>query len=251
MERETIDEMSSETKTRSGRRVVALLLVAAVVVAGAFVVWRVFGGETPEEAGLSSTTPSSGGAAEPAGGFEGAWAVDTASGSLADGTSTFAGYRIDEELSGFGTNTAVGRTGDVTGELSVEGTSVTALAVTVDMTTLRSDDERRDGQLSERGLETDAFPTATFVLTSPIEIGAAPGVGEPIEATATGELTLHGVTREVEVPVEAQWTGERLEVVGSFDVTLADYEIEPPVGFLVLSVADTGTVELHLLFEKA
>lgn len=53
------------------------------------------------------------------------------------------------------------------------------------------------------------------------------------------------------VPIQARWTGDRIEVVGSFEVALADYEIEPPTGFLVLSIADVGTVELNLLFEKA
>jgi hypothetical protein len=33
-------------------------------------------------------------------------------------------------------------------------------------------------------------------------------------------------------------------------VSLADFDIEPPTGFLVLSVADQWTIELHLLLEK-
>ena len=69
-----------------------------------------------------------------------------------------------------------------------------------------------------------------------------------VEATATGDLTLHGVTREVEVPIQARWNGATIEVVSSFDVALVDHDIEAPVGFLVLSIADTGTVELQLLF---
>jgi polyisoprenoid-binding protein YceI len=70
-------------------------------------------------------------------------------------------------------------------------------------------------------------------------------------AEAVGDLTIHGVMREVTVPVEARWTGDAIEVVATFDVALSDYEIEAPTGFLVLSVADQGTVELHLLFERA
>jgi polyisoprenoid-binding protein YceI len=77
-----------------------------------------------------------------------------------------------------------------------------------------------------------------------------PQAGEPVSTTAVGDLTVHGVTRQVEVPVQAQWTGSRIEVVASLDVALADYGITPPTGFLVLSIADVGTVELHLLFVK-
>ena len=59
------------------------------------------------------------------------------------------------------------------------------------------------------------------------------------------------MTREVQVPVQAQWTGERIEIVGSVDVALADYDIERPVGFIVLSIADTGTIEMQLLFQRS
>jgi hypothetical protein len=38
---------------------------------------------------------------------------------------------------------------------------------------------------------------------------------------------------------------------GELRRALADHDIEPPTGFLVLSIADTGTVELHLLFARA
>jgi polyisoprenoid-binding protein YceI len=233
---------------------VAAVAVAFVLVGGAVFAATVFSGETPPEAALSSSSLSSPSAAlsdaSSAGGFDGTWTIDAASGSLADGTSTFAGYRIDEELANVGANTAVGRTQNVTGTMTIEGTEVTELEVVVDTTSLRSDDDRRDGQLAERGLETTAFPTATFTITSPIDVGAVPQAGEPVSTTAVGDLTVHGVTRQVEVPVQAQWTGSRIEVVASLDVALADYGITPPTGFLVLSIADVGTVELHLLFVK-
>ena len=58
----------------------------------------------------------------------------------------------------------------------------------------------RDGQLGRQGLETDTYPTATFVLAEPIELDAAPAEGQAIAATAVGDLTLHGVTQRVEIP---------------------------------------------------
>lgn len=232
---------------------IALVIVG---VGGALAV-RVLGGEPPAEAALSSSSRSpnlsEGSSTDPGaagGSAEGTWTVDATSGSLDDGTSTFAGYRIEEELGGVGANTAVGRTRDVRGTLVVDGTSITSLSVEVDMTTLASDDDRRDGQLRSRGLETDTYPTAAFELTEPIEFAEEPAQGETVAAEVTGELTVHGVTRVLTVPVEARWTGDRIEVVASLDVALADFDIEPPTGFLVLSVADQGTIELHLLFAK-
>ena len=51
----------------------------------------------------------------------------------------WAGYRVEEELASIGGNTAVGRTPDVTGTMTVAGDEVTAVDVEVDLTTLQSD----------------------------------------------------------------------------------------------------------------
>jgi polyisoprenoid-binding protein YceI len=225
----------------------------------AFAAWRLVSGTAPAPVALaaSGSTGSTGSdatsvAARGQGAsLDGTWRIDPTSGSLADATSSFAGYRINERFSGVGANTVVGRTQHVSGSLMIDGTTITALTVDVDMTSLRSDDARRDESLGDRGLETDELPTATFSLTQPIEVGRVPAQEEQIAVHAVGDLTLHGVTNEVDVPIKAVWTGPRIEAVASVDVALADYAIDPPVGFLVLSIADTGTIELHLLFRKA
>lgn len=234
--------------------------VASIVVIGAaLLLWRTFAGDEPPAVALGGVSvpttspvasPDPAAAGEAPATFDGIWRVDHSTGTLEEGTSSFAGYRIQEELGGVGANTAVGRTEGVDGTMTIVGTSVTDLAVTVDMTSIRSDDERRDSQLTTRGLETGAFPTATFTLTEPISLPAVPTEGETISATAAGDLTLHGVTRAVDVPVQALWTGDQIEVTASLTVALADHDIEPPTGFLVLSIADTGTVEMHLVFRR-
>ena len=43
-----------------------------------------------------------------------------------------------------------------------------------------------------------------FALTQPIELGRVPAEGETIAAMAMGDLTLHGVTRGVSIPLEGQ-----------------------------------------------
>ena len=168
---------------------------------------------------------------------------------LIDQTGTVVGYRIEEELAGIGGNTAVGRTSVVIGTLVLSGTMIESVDVAVDMTTLESDDSRRDAQMQRRGLETNDFPEAAFSLAQPIELGATPAVGEVVRSTAVGTLTLHGVTRSVEVVLEGQFVDEsKLVIVGRADVVLSDYDMEPPVGFSVLSVADEGLFEFQLTF---
>jgi polyisoprenoid-binding protein YceI len=224
--------------------------VAVVVGALGAVAFSYFGGSAPAEVSLSASAPAAS-KATTTGSFDGTWTIDTSSGSFSDFSSTFAGYRVEEQLGTIGANTAVGRTPNVSGSLDISGTTITQASITVDMTTLQSDDDRRDNSIRTRGLETATYPTAMFELTESIDIGHVPTTGEVIEVAAVGSLTLHGVTNQVTIPMQATWTGSRLEVVGSFDVALADFAIDPPTGFLVLSIADTGTVELHLLFEPS
>ncbi len=121
-----------------------------------------------------------------AAGLDGTWAVDSSIGSLDDGTGTFVGYRVQEQLATVGAAEAVGRTSSVTGSLTIDGTSVSAAEFTADLTTLQSDEANRDRQLSRQALQTSQFPTATFTLTQPIDLGGVPADGQIVQATATG-----------------------------------------------------------------
>jgi polyisoprenoid-binding protein YceI len=170
----------------SRRRVIWSVIAAVTLIVigmGAFVSVRLLGGDEPAEAALTSPSgvaSQTGSSAGSSGSAEGTWSVDTTTGSLDDGSATFAGYRIDEEVAGIGADTAVGRTRDVAGELGIEGTSITSLSVEVDMSTLESDDDRRDDQPRMRGLETDTYPTATFVLTETVSFDDEPQEGETV-----------------------------------------------------------------------
>jgi polyisoprenoid-binding protein YceI len=204
--------------------------------------------ETPATTSAPATTAPATTAppttAPPADGVTGTWTVDTT-------VDSFVGYRVQEELARIGATEAVGRTPGVSGVLVIDGTTITEVVVKADMTQLESDSSRRDGFLRDRSLETNAFPTAGFVLTEPVELDGVPEEGEPVSVIAKGELTLHGVTREVEIPIDAQVTGERIAVVGSTDVLFADYDIEAPSAAVVLSVDDNGVVEFQLFFVRS
>jgi polyisoprenoid-binding protein YceI len=169
-------------------------------------------------------------------------------GSFSDFSGSFVGYRVEEELATVGAATAVGRTPDATGSLTLAGSQITAVEMSADLSTLQSDKSQRDGQLRRQALETGQFPTATFSLTQPIELGSAPVDGQVIKATATGDLTIHGVTKTVEIPVEALLSDDVVTVTGSIDILFADYSISRPTSFAVLSIADHGTMEFQLKF---
>jgi polyisoprenoid-binding protein YceI len=236
--------------------VLGLAMVAvAAILAGSYGLWYVFLRPSgPAAVGQSSIAlPSTATASSSSltGSIDGTWNVDTTIGSFSDFTDSFVGYRVQEQLASLGGNVAVGRTPDVSGSLTISGTSVTAATIEADLTGLKSDDDRRDGQLARQGIETATYPTATFTLTTPIDLGTVPTDGQAVEVTAHGTLTLHGQTREVDIPLTANLSGSTIVVGGSLQITFADYGIEKPASFAVLSIADQGTFELQLFFTKA
>ncbi len=200
------------------------------------------GAPDPAAADVSSADAIA--ATDTAGGIVGTWQV------LADGRS-FAGYRVQEELARIGANTAVGRTNDVSGTLVFDGSTVTEVQIEIDLSTLRSDDSRRDRILRTRGLEWGTYPTARFVMTEPIPIETVPADGESLILETTGELTLHGVTRLVTITIEGQIVGPVVAVVGSLEVEFADYGIVAPTSFLIASIEDHGVLEFQLLLERS
>ena len=171
--------------------------------------------------------------------------------TLSERGESFVGYRIDEELANIGAATAVGRTGDITASLSFDGAVVTAVEIVADLRTLRSDQSFRDGALRDRGLESDTYPFATFRLAEPIAIERLPVGEDSLAVTAAGTLELHGVTNEVAIALAGQYVDGLVVVSGSTEIVLTDYEIEAPVGFRVLSIAETGLMEFQIVFEPA
>lgn len=159
------------------------------------------------------------------------------------------GYRVDEVLAGIST-TAVGRSNEITGALTIEATTATAVDVEVQIDSIKSDSALRDGRFAGNIMNSGEFPTAMFRLTEPIEFGSIPTGGEQVTATATGELTLRGVTNPVTFEVTAQTTDGRIGVLGSIPVVFADYGIDNP-SFGQVRTEDDGLVEFVLVFERA
>ncbi len=170
--------------------------------------------------------------------------------TISERGESFVGYRIGEELANIGTTTAVGRTGDIEAALEFDGAAITSVVITADLRTLRSDQSFRDSALRTRGIETDTYPFATFMLTEPIAISELPVAGQTLNVTVGGTLELHGVTNAVAIDLQGQYVDGLVVVAGSTEIALADYDIEKPTGFRVLSIEDIGIMEFELVFER-
>ncbi len=191
--------------------------------------------------------------------IEGLWAVDSSIGTFDDAcldlacSAGFVGFRINEELVGFGAKTVVGRTPNVTGTMQITGSQITSVEIVADMTALETDDSGRTSALKSAagGLETNTFPEASFVLAEPIELGSVPVEGASVNVNAVGDLTVHGVTNRVTIPLTAEMQAGLVVVFGSLvDMQLADYDIPKPTSVVVLSVEEIATMELQLFFSR-
>ena len=185
----------------------------------------------------SSTTPSS--TPTPDVGISGTW--------LATSEST-VGYRVKEVLGGVDTE-GVGRTNQVNGSLTIQDTTLLSTVFEIDVASIKSDSSKRDSQFSGNIMDTATYPTATFRLLTPIELGSIPADDQNITATAQGELTMHGVTQQVSFDVTAKIANGIIGVLGSIDITFADYGIANPSNAFV-TTGDTGLLEFVLAFQK-
>jgi polyisoprenoid-binding protein YceI len=253
----------------SRSRVLAIVAVAILAVAvGGFIVYdQVLRGDSTAALSLPSAAPSGGASSATtvpsAAATTPASAASTTAPSDGDVAGTWtvttgsqAGYRVREQLAALPAESdAVGRTDQVTGSITLETsgatTTLTAGTITVDTTSLASDESRRDSRLRSEGLETDAYPTATFSLTQPVEIPAAALTGTPSDITLTGDLELHGVKKAVSIPAQAQLVNGTIQVAGSLEFPLSDFDITAPnIGGFIVSIADSGTLEFLVTFSK-
>ena len=236
-------------RRRRNLLVVVAIFVVAAIAAGGYGLWYILIGPTGPAAvsGAAPVIPAGVSVSAPAT-LDGSWQVNQSLGSITDFSSSWVGYRVQEQLAGVGGHTAVGRTPKVTGSLTLGGSTLSAVSITADLTVLASDDPQRDDQLRRQAIKTDSFPTATFTLNGPINLGALPADGKTVAVSATGNLTIHGTSKSVQVSLRAQRQGGIIAVAGSLPIVFADYGFSGPSSFAVVSVNDHGLMELHLLF---
>ncbi len=159
------------------------------------------------------------------------------------------GYRAKEVLFGQDAVTT-GQTNAVTGSLTITGTAVTAVVLSADLTKLASDEAKRDAQVQGRILETAKFPTATLKLMKPIDFGKAPAEGMAVSQKGSVELTLHGVTKTVDVDLSARLKSGNIEVSGSVPLTWADWGVSDPSFAGQITVEPRGQMEFLVVFAK-
>jgi polyisoprenoid-binding protein YceI len=237
--------------SRTGKLVIVGVVVLVLAVGGGFLLFVNRTSDSPPPAALDPAPTTAAGEATGATQGDGAASPD-GTWQVSDDGSSYVGYRVKEQLAFLNSpNEAVGRSKAVTGTMQVAGDTVEEVRIEADLTQLTSDETRRDNAIRQRGLESEQYPTATLELTEPIQLASTPVEGEEVRGQGTGRLTVHGVTREVDLDLQGRWSGETIQVVGQLPVKMTDYQIEPPRFGPVVSIEDSLNVDFNLVFERA
>jgi polyisoprenoid-binding protein YceI len=160
-----------------------------------------------------------------------------------------ARYLVREQLVNISLpSDAVGVTSDVTGMIVInaDGSLVSSESkFVVDLTTLKSDEGRRDNFIKGNTLETSRFPTAEFVATQAVGLAAPLPTSGEVAFQLVGDLTVHGVTKPATWDVTAQvMDGQALVGTATTSFTFDDFGMTAPRVPVVLSVEETIRLEM-------
>lgn len=144
------------------------------------------------------------------------------------GAHAFINFKIKH----LGYSWLTGRFNDFDGNFSYDANSPneSEINVTIDTASIDSNHAERDKHLrGEDFLHVDKYPEAKFVSTKVMDKGDG-------KITVIGDLTLHGVTKQVTIDAEKigegkdPWGGYRAGFAGTTTLKLADYGITYNLG---------------------
>ena len=167
---------------------------------------------------------------------------------MIDSANSHASYHAHEQLAGKSLpSEAVGTTNGVQGAVAFgpDGSiHADQSQITVDLTSLTSDESRRDNFIKNNTLQTSRYPTATFI---PREVLGLP---TPLPTSGehtfqlSGDLTVHGSEKPVTWQVTAQFDATTVSGDATTNVNMSDFGMTPPRVGPVLSLEDALTLEL-------
>lgn len=167
-----------------------------------------------------------------------------------------ARYRVREQLAGVALpSDAIGSTDQISGTVvaKTDGTIVsTQSKFTVNLSTLKSDQDQRDNFIKRSTLQTDRYPYATFVPTQ------APGLPLTLPASGevsfklVGDMTIRDVTKSVTWDVQGKVVDNHEATgIATTNFNFAYFNLAIPSVARVLSIVDNIQLELDLDLKRA
>ena len=174
-----------------------------------------------------------------------------------DAAASEASYEAKEDfLSGaverlgkaLGLFNPIGKTNAIEGEfvvLPAQPPQLVSGEFQVDISTLKSDDSRRDNQIRKKWLESSRFPWPLFTATSIEDFPASYTEGEPTSFKLTGDMTIRETTKPVTFDVQATLQDDTLSGIAQTFFLMTDFGVEPPEIPGILKVTDGVTVTVN------
>ncbi|MDX5418064.1 MAG: YceI family protein [Hymenobacteraceae bacterium] len=122
--------------------------------------------------------------------------------------------------------------------LSEDGKEIQKVVVSVPVRSFDSGNRRRDRDML-KVTDADRYPEVTF---SSSQISERDGM-----LAVTGQLTFHGISKDIQFVAQSQWKGEELVVDGGFEISLEAYSIERP-SILMMKVKDNLQIRFHMVY---
>lgn len=163
-------------------------------------------------------------------------------------TGNEARYRVREQLMGHDLpNDAVGETKNLAGSIAFDSNGKVireASKFTVDASSFVSDQDRRDGYVRRRLLESDSYPSVILVPTEITGVKLPLPTSGSAPITMKADLTVRGVTRPTIWTGTASFANGGVTGKAATAFTFDDIQLDQPRVPVLLSVADTIKLEI-------
>lgn len=150
-----------------------------------------------------------------------------------------------------------GSSDGVEGTLMIDSKDIAKTRGTISskVATMKTGNETRDGHVkSARWLNAAKFPEITFEIKS---ISGIKQAGPTYTGVATGDFSMHGVTKSMTIPFKiiylpesaktrARASGDLVMISADFDLSLKDFNIEGSKGIVGSKVGETIKITAHL-----
>jgi polyisoprenoid-binding protein YceI len=168
--------------------------------------------------------------------------ADSRSYTITRGGSNVAEFHAEDTYDAFD-----GKTSDVNGTIVADPANPagSTVLVNINLDSLDTGVGMRNKEMRERYLETKKFGTATFKSVS-VAGPASIAPNQPADINVTGDLTLHGVTKRMTIPVRVVLIPDgRVHATSNFKIHMPDFGISVPHNVLV-TVNDEVPVRLDV-----
>ena len=170
--------------------------------------------------------------------------------------SSKATIRVREQLARLpAPNDAIITIGGAQGSftLNPDGTFATGSKISVDMTTVTTDDRQRTDSIKRDPIEVTRFRTSELVPTKTTGLALPLARSGDFTFQLTGDLTLHGVKKTVTFDVKGTRSNGKLTATATANPSwkFGEFGMEPPTSFSVLSIVDEIRMEFSLVENEA